>query len=145
MRRPATIRHVIGLALVLLALIPAVALARASMSAPSTAAVGSRVTIRASGLKPGHYTLALAIEVLPGGAAPTNCVGNVGSATAHNGRVTISGALPTRLGCYMGVGAVEGHKTAGPGSYDLTLGVEFHPNGFSLKGSFVIRKIHLTS
>jgi hypothetical protein len=103
------------------------------------------VTIRASGLKPGHYTLELGFEALPGGAAPTNCVGNVGSATAHSGRVTISGVLPTHLGCYMGVGAVEGYQTAKHGTYDLTLGVEFHPNGFSPKASFVIRKIRLTA
>lgn len=138
-----TIRRALWLAMLALALSPALAWAKASMSAPATAAIGSRVTVHASGLKPGHYTLELGFEALPGGAGPTNCVGTVGSATAHAGRVTISGTLPTRLGCYMGVGAVEGYQTAKPGTYDLTLGVMFHPNGFSNTASFIIRKVHL--
>ncbi len=140
-----TIRRAFGLAMLALAMIPAIAWAKVSMSATATAPIGSRVTVRASGLKPGHYTLELGFEALPGGAAPTNCVGTVGSATANAGRVTISGVLPTRLGCYMGVGAVESYQTARPGTYDLTLGVMFHPNGFSDTASFIIRKIHLTT
>ena len=128
-----------------LALTPAMAWAKASMRAPATAPIHSRVTIRASGLKPGHYTLELGFEALPGGAGPTNCVGAVGAATARAGRITISGVLPSRLACYMGVGAVEGYQTAKPGAYDLTLGVRFHPNGFSDTASFIIRKIHLTA
>lgn len=134
-----------ALAILALALMPVVAWAKASMRAPRTAAIGSRITIRASGLKPGRYTLELGFEALPGGAAPTNCVGRVGAATAHAGRVTISGRLPTRLACYMGVGAVEGYVTAKPRLYDLTLGVSFHPNGFSNSASFIIRKLRLTT
>ena len=140
-----SIRRAFGLAILALALAPALAWAAASMRVPATAAIGSRVTVRASGLKPGHYTLELGFEALPGGAGPTNCVGTVGSATAHGGRVTISGTLPTRLACYMGVGAVEGYEEAKPGKYHLTLGVMFHPNGFSDTASFVIRKIRLTA
>ena len=136
-------KRVAGLAVVGLFLTPAPALAAVSMSAPATAKVGSRVTVRATGLKPGRYTLELAFEALPGGASPTNCVGKVGSATPVGGRVRISGALPTRLGCYQGVGAVEGYVTAKPGRYHLTLGVSFAPNGFSDTASFITRKIRL--
>jgi hypothetical protein len=116
------------------------------MSAPATAKLGSRVTVRAAGLKPGRYTLELAIEALPGvpgGAPPTNCVGKVGTAKAVGGRVTISGALPTRLACYQGAGAVEGYQTAKPGSYHLTLGVSFAPNAFSDTASYITHKIRL--
>jgi len=118
-------------------------MAATSMSAPATAKLGSVVKIRAAGLKPGRYSLVLAIEVLPGGAGPTNCVGTVGSAAARAGEVAITGALPRRLGCYMGVGAVEGYRNTGPGKYHLTLCVQFHPNGCSDSASFLLRKIRL--
>jgi hypothetical protein len=121
------------------------ALAAATMSAPADAKVGSRITVNASGLKPGHYTLELAVEVLSGGASPTNCVGRVGTATAVGGHLRIAGKLPGRLGCYQGVGAAGGYETTTPGNYHLSLGVSFAPNGFSGSGSFVMRKIHLTS
>jgi hypothetical protein len=113
------------------------------MSAPTTAKLGSRVTIRATGLTPGRYTLELAIEALRGGASPTNCVGKVGSARSVGGRVKISGALPTRLSCYQGVGPVEGYQIAKPGRYHLTLGISFAPNGFSNTASFITHEIRL--
>lgn len=138
-------RRVVSAAAVSLLLLPATALAAASLSAPSTAALGSRVTIRAAGLKPGRYTLELAVEVLPGGSSPTSCVGKVGSATAVGGRLTISGALPRRLACYQGVGAVGGYETVKPGTYHLTLGVPFAPNGFSNSASFITREIRLVA
>jgi hypothetical protein len=121
------------------------ALAAAWMSAPAAAKVGSHITVSASGLKPGHYTLELAVEVLPGGASPTNCVGRVGTATAVGGHLRIAGKLPGHLACYQGVGAAGGYKATTPGNYHLSLGVSFAPNGFSESGSFVMRKIHLTS
>jgi hypothetical protein len=130
---------------VLLLLLPAAALASAVMQSPARAKVGSRIKISASGLKPGHYSLVLVIETLPGGAGPTNCVGSVGSQTARAGRLAITGVLPARLACYMGVGAVEGYMQTRPGSYDLTLCVQFHPDGCSIKSSFVMRKVRLTS
>lgn len=115
------------------------------MNSPATAKVGSRVTVRAVGLKPGHYTLELAIEVLPGGASPTNCVGRVGSATAVHGRLKITGALPTHLACYQGVGSAGGGEAMSPGKYHLTLGVSFAPNGFSNTASFITHKIRLAA
>ena len=138
-------KRVVGVAVAGLFLLPTTAVAAASMSAPATASLGSRVTVRAVGLKPGRYTLELAVEVLPGGNSPTNCVGTVGSATAVGGRLSISGALPRRLACYQGVGAVGGHVTARPGTYHLTLGVRFAPNGFSNTGSFITREIRLVA
>lgn len=137
-------RRVFAITAAVALLAPAVAFGKAIMQSPATAKLGAHVSISASGLKPGHYTLELVFTAFPGGNSPTNCVGTVGSATAQNGRVTISGVLPSRLGCYQGVGEVEGHVNTKPGKYDLTLGVRFHPNGFSAKASFVINKIRLT-
>jgi hypothetical protein len=138
------VRRAVSAVVVLALVLPAAAAAKALMSSPAKAAVGARVTVRANGLKPGHYTLELVQEVLPGGASPTNCVGKVGTATASGGRVTITGKLPKRLGCYQGVGAVEGYETVRPGSYRLTLGVAFAPNGFSGTSSFITHKLRLT-
>jgi hypothetical protein len=138
-------KRVAVLVVLALALTAPSALAAARMSAPAAAKIGSHITVSASGLKPGHYTLELAVEVLPGGASPTNCVGRVGTATAIGGHLRITGKLPGRLACYQGVGAAGGHKTTTPGNYRLSLGVSFAPNGFSESGSFVMRKIHLTS
>jgi hypothetical protein len=121
------------------------ALAAATISAPAAAKAGTRITVSASGLKPGHYTLELAVEILPGGASPTNCVGKIGTATAVGGRVRITGKLPGRLACYQGVGEAGGHEATKPGNYHLTLGVSFAPNGFSGSGSFVMRKIRVTA
>jgi hypothetical protein len=124
---------------------PSALAAATTMSAPAAAKVGSAITVSATGLKPGHYTLELAVEILPGGASPTNCVGRVGTATAVAGHLRIAGKLPRHLACYQGVGAAGGYKTTTPGNYHLSLGVSFAPNGFSESGSFVMRKIHLTS
>jgi hypothetical protein len=100
----------LGVSAVALLLLPATALAAARMTAPSHAAVGSRITVSANGLKPGRYTLELVVEVLPGGASPTFCLARVGVAAkqAQGGKVTISGKLPARLGCHMGEGILEG-------------------------------------
>jgi hypothetical protein len=138
-------KRVAVLVVIALGLTAPSALAAATMSAPTAAKVGSRITVSASGLKPGHYTLELAVEVLPGGALPTSCVGRIGTATAVGGHLRIAGKLPNRLACYQGVGAAGGYETTVPGNYHLSLGVSFAPNGFSGSGSFVMRKIHLTS
>ena len=138
-------KRVAVLVVIALGLTAPSALAAATMSAPTAAKVGSRITVSASGLKPGHYTLELAVEVLSGGASPTSCVGRIGTATAVGGHLRIAGKLPGRLACYQGVGAAGGYETTVPGNYHLSLGVSFAPNGFSGSGSFVMRKIHLTS
>lgn len=133
-RLPNVTRRGWALSAMVLVMTPGLALAAASMSAPGTAKVGSRVKITASGLSPGPYNLVLAIQALPGGASPTNCVGAVGSARAHAGRVAIAGRLPKRLGCYSGVGPNEGYVTVGPGrKYHLTLCLG-HPNGCRARG-----------
>jgi hypothetical protein len=117
-------------------------LAAATMTAPSRAPVGSRITVHAGKLKPGRYTLLLAVQLPTHGASPTSCSAPVGSARAHAGMVTISGKLPRRLACRMGEGPVEGDVSVRPGKYVLSLGILLPPAGFR-GGSFVKRTIQL--
>lgn len=114
----------------------------ARMSAPSRARIGSRITVRASGLKPGRYTLLLARQLLIRGSSPTICSASVGSAQARAGALTISAKLPRRLSCRTGQGPVEGHTSVRPGSYVLSLGILLPPAGFR-GGSFLKRTIRL--
>jgi len=129
-----------------LALLPAVALAAASMHAPSTAAIGSRITVRAGRLDAGRYTLVLAIETRVVDDTVTSCFARVGSSRISvAGRVTITGKLPTRLACYQGGrGPNLGHFNVRPGRYVLSLGVFMPPAGFAYNKSFVKRPIRLT-
>lgn len=118
------------------------AAAASTMSAPSRAPVGARITVHAKRLKPGRYTLLLAVALQTGGASPISCSARVGSALARAGTVTISGKLPSRLTCRMGEGSVEGHVSVHPGKYVLSLGILLPPAGFR-GGSFVKRTIQL--
>lgn len=112
------------------------------MTAPSRARIGSRITVHAAGLQPGTYTLLLAVLLTSGGGGPITCSARVGSARAGAGIATISGRLPRRLTCRIGVGPAEGQVTVHPGRYVLSLGVLVPPAGFR-GGSFVKRTIML--
>ena len=118
----------------------------AAATAPATVPVGSRITVRANGLEPGRYTLQLVqIVAAPTTTAATGCSGRIGSATATaSGRVTITGALPTRLACRTGAGPVEGQIMAAPGHDLLELGVIVPPGIFG-QGSFVRQPILVTA
>jgi hypothetical protein len=113
-----------------------------TLTAPSRARVGARITAHAAGLKPGRYTLLLAVELGGGGSSPTTCSARVGSEQARGGAVTIRGKLPSRLACRIGEGPVEGYASVRPGRYVLSLGILLPPAGFS-GGSFVKRTIRL--
>ena len=114
----------------------------ATMTAPSRARIGARITVRATGLKPGRYTLLLAVQLPTGGVDTTSCSAPVGSARARAGKVTISGTLPRQLACRIGEGPLEGHDSVRPGKYVLSLGILLPPAGFR-GGSFVKRTIQL--
>jgi hypothetical protein len=128
-------------------LLPATAVAAARLTAPATAPVGSRIVAHGSGLKPGSYTLVLAVTALaPKGVLPTVCSADVSSAvTARDGKVTVAGRLPARLACRQGAGVVAGYRKVKPGRYVLTLGVEDGPNVLDIDASFVKRRIRLTA
>jgi hypothetical protein len=129
-----------------LALLPAAALAAASMHAPSTAAIGSRITVRANHLDAGRYTLVLAIETSVVDDTVTSCFARVGSSRpAAAGRVTITGTLPKRLACYQGgLGPNLGYFRVRPDRYVLSLGVFMPPAAFAYNKSFVKRGIRVT-
>jgi hypothetical protein len=133
--------------LLVLAAFPATAFAStvATMTAPSRAAIGARIMVHAAGLKPGRYTLLLAVQLPTQGETTTDCSARVGSAQARAGKVTISGKLPTRLACRIGEGPLEGHISVHAGKYVLSLGILLPPAGFRESGSFVKRTVHLTS
>ena len=118
--------------------------AAAKMTAPSHATLDARITVHASGVKAGRYTLLLARELPTQGASPTVCSAPVGSASAHGDAVTISGKLPGRLACRSGEGPAEGHVSVRPGKYVLSLGILIPPAGFH-PGSFVKRNIQLVN
>jgi hypothetical protein len=140
------LRVSIAIAVGVLAVAPAVALAAATLRAPSTARVGSRIAVSASGLTPGRYALVLYVTTLaPPGVPPTGCDAKVGAAaTAVGGRVKISGKLPTRLGCRQGVGRLESYLKVRPGRYWLDLGGHAQPGAFAPGQGFVRRRIRLT-
>ncbi|HTX08303.1 MAG TPA: hypothetical protein VME22_06805 [Solirubrobacteraceae bacterium] len=116
----------------------------ATMTAPSHARVGARITVRADGLKPGRYTLLLAVQLSSSGESPTDCSARVGAASAPAGSLTISGKLPRRLACRMGEGPLEGYVSVRSGKYVLSLGILLPPAGFR-GGSFVKRTIKLVT
>jgi hypothetical protein len=125
--------------------IPVAALpASATFQAPASATMGARISARASGLKPGRYTLVL-VKVLyaPKGVATTACVAPVGAAVAKNGLVTITGKLPSRLSCHQGQGETLGTVAVKPGRYLLDLGGFEPPAGFNAQ-TFLKRSINLT-
>jgi hypothetical protein len=114
----------------------------AAMTAPSRAVLGTRITARATGLKPGRYTLLLATQLPTQGVSPTICSAPIGSGSARAGTLTVRGKLPDRLACRMGDGPSEGQVPVRKGSYDLSLGVLLPPAAFRA-GSFAKRTIHL--
>jgi hypothetical protein len=118
---------------------------RPSLQAPATAAIGSRITIRANHLDGGRYTLVLAIVTRVVNDMVTSCFGRVGSSqTAVAGSVAITGTLPERLACYQGTLVKMGYFKVRPDRYVLSLGVFRPPAAFADDRSFVKRGIRLT-
>jgi hypothetical protein len=128
-------------------LTPSAALSASTLKAPSTARVGGRITVSASGLKPGRYRLFLEFTALaPAGVSATGCLAAVGaSAIAVTGHVTISGVLPKRLACHQAEGPTEGYVTTRAGHYALDFGGFLPPAGFKSSQSFIRRAIRLTA
>jgi hypothetical protein len=115
--------------------------AAARLKAPSTARLATRITVTASGLNPGRYSLALYVVAIAS-AHPTVCTGQIGPTTkASSGQLTISGFLPTRLPCHSGAGPIVGYLTVRPGTYELILG---GAAGAQPGTSGITRTIHLT-
>ena len=116
----------------------------ASLGSSTTGRIGGHVSINASHLNAGHYTLLL-LEIAshPKGGQQTDCLGKIASGTAKNGSLTLSGTVPSKLNC------VQANKSVGTistktGKAYLVIGVFQPPGGFSANGSYVKRSITLT-
>jgi hypothetical protein len=145
-RRRFRLRAPLVASMAIAALAPAAALAAPALVAPAKVAVDAHVTVHASGLEPGRYS-ALLVKIVeaPKSQAATGCSGRIGRATvARDGRVTIAGKLPGRLGCSQGAGPVTGHISTSAGRYELELGV-LQPPGIFGAGSLLRRSITLTN
>jgi hypothetical protein len=124
-----------------------VAGARPTLSGPSHARLGAKITFVASDVPAGTYTLRLVIEVIPDHiVAGTACAAKVGMGTADPaGRVLVTGRLPARLACRSGAGPVEGEYTTRPGArYKITIsrdvsGLPFGGEPFLLRGFRISR------
>ncbi len=110
-----------------------------SVHAPATAALGSRISVTATGLKPGHYTL-----VISRVAGPTECLALIAAGDATHGRLKLSGTLPRRLSCYLGRQSTFGSITFTTGTYFLTIGELVPPTDFASTASSVKTRIRIT-
>jgi hypothetical protein len=115
------------------------AIAAVLLHAPSTAKLESRISVTASGLAPGRYSL-----VLSRSAGPTTCLAVVAVADAAAGKkVGFSGTLPKRLSCYLGRNSTFGGINLTAGTYWLTVGEFVPPAGFDTSAGFAKTPIKL--
>lgn len=111
----------------------------AKLSTPSTARVGDTVTGKGSGLKASSYVLRLSLDDTAG--PRTACVARIGAQkNSANGRVTITGRIPSRLTCWENNSVRLGKVAVKPGKYHLILGRPEGPTGFG-NASFLRRKL----
>src|SRR4051794_10419436 len=117
----------------------AIAVASATITAPSSAPLGSSITVSAKGLKPGRYAVRLyAIH------APNKnwaCLAELGARAAKKvTSISVTAKLPSKLHCWSGSpGTSHGTIRIKPGSYQLVVAV---PNGpaTTAPGSSVAQK-----
>jgi hypothetical protein len=113
-----------------------------TLSAPSTARVGQKVTGKGSRLKPSRYALVLSLDNTAG--PRTACVARVGKQQdTANGRVKITGQIPSHVRCWENNSVKLGRIAVKPGKYHLILGHPSGPAGFGA-GSFVRHKLTIT-
>lgn len=94
----------------------------------------------ATGLKPAHYTL-----VISRVAAYTTCLASIAVGVPTDGKLTLSGSLPTRLACHLGRDSTFGSVAVTTGTYWLSVGVLVPPASFSSSASFAKARIKLVS
>ncbi len=124
---------------------PAGALASgpAIVSAPTSAHVGSTVTVRAVGLTAGRYALTVVSDTHPRHNA--SCVARLSTLVAEQGgSVTLHGSIPARLYCYQGASTHLGRVATVAGSYHLIVAQPNGPDGFNGSASFVRAPLRIT-
>jgi hypothetical protein len=136
---PAMKRTLLALLLAAMALPAGIALA-AKLTGPSKARVGQTVSVKATGLKAGRYTLTLVTDKPPGQRSA--CVARLaGPRSASAGKLSLGGAIPRKLQCWENDSVKLGTVKVTPGPYHLVVGVPDGPSGFSAKHSFVRRAL----
>jgi hypothetical protein len=131
----------------LIALLAAVALSAgvasaAKLTGPSAARVGDTLSVTATGLKPGRYTLTLASDSRP--TLRSSCVARLAGPTRTSaGRVALSGVVPKRLTCWENDSVKLGKVKVTPGAYHLIVAVPTGPSGYDVKYSFVRRALKI--
>jgi hypothetical protein len=140
--RPA-VAAALGATLAACALAP-VALA-ASLTSPATAAIGGRVSVRATGLIAGRYQLFLAYtEKQTKGGQAINCSASIGSIKTVKQSATFSGTIPSKLVCRTGAGPSLGTQPVSGGRYDLAVGSPVGAGVFDGNKSFLQHTVTIT-
>ena len=113
-----------------------------ALTAPSSARRGAPLSVTASGLRFGRYTLTLVADEQP--ARRARCLADVGTARRTTGGwVTLRGTVPRRLRCYQGANVLLGAVPAAAGAYHLVVGVKVAPDGWSAARSFPRRPVRV--
>jgi hypothetical protein len=127
-------RRLLAIPAVLLLALPALALAKASIEAPSSAHVGDSVRASAEGLsKEGRYALTLAADHVSG--RDNACVARLATASKASTAVSLAGQIPAKLTCWTNNSVRLGRIDTDPGPYHLIVAIPEGPAGF--RGTFV--------
>jgi hypothetical protein len=120
----------------LLGIVIAVLGCSTAFAATRSAHVGDAVTVKAKGLKTGRYALSLVADDQP--TQNSFCVRRLTDRMrTHDGRVTLTGTIPRKIGCFEGNGSRLGTVKVTPGKYHLIVSVPNGPTGASARYSFV--------
>lgn len=126
-------RRLIAIPVALVLALPALALAKASMEAPSSAHVGEAVRASAHGLNRGLYALTLSADKVSG--RDTACVARIATAKHPGTAVTLSGRISAKLTCWTNNKVRGGRIATVPGRYHLVVAIPVGPAGF--RGTFL--------
>ncbi len=144
-RRPrrTALAALVGATVTAAALAP-VALA-ASLSGPATAAIGGRVSVKASNLVPGRYQLFIAYtQKQSQGGQAVNCSASIGPVRTVRRSATFTGTIPSKLVCRTAAGPSLGTVAVGAGRYDLAVGSPVGAGVFDGNKSFLQRRVTIT-
>lgn len=115
-----------------------------TLKAPSEATIGSRLSVTAGDLRPGRYSLTLALNL---SERDTSCVAQIGGTAKPTGSgrsITLAGKVPKTLSCYADPNKPLGTSPLTPGSYHLIVGETIAPAGWSATASFVRAALKVT-
>jgi hypothetical protein len=137
-------RKSLGVSLVLAAVaVPAGTAVAAEIAAPSKKEVGDQLTVVASELKPGRYSLILVSDKAP--TTRSACVARIdGPERTRHHRVVLDGKIPKTLTCWENNSVKLGKIKVTPGRYHLVVAVQAGPAGFKANRSFVRSALRIT-